>query len=314
METKSFWHSSKNSSEIRIEIPFDNLDAKSVFLKSSYSAISLGTEKLVATGNIPKELFDKMKVPYMAGNFDFPIKYGYSLVGQTTNNDWVHVMHPHQNQVVVNAESCYYLSEKTNPIVATQISNIETVVNAIWTSNVKKGDTVLVCGTGSIGILLAQTLKHHCKTDVYIQEINPLKKEKLIALGFQICNSKIEYDICFNVSSSEIGLQYCIDHTVIEGKIIELSWYGKTPVSLNLGGNFHYKRLQIISSQVSEIPIGMREKFDFFTRKKLVEELINTIDYEPLISSIIPFETLPYFYRKVRNNEPNNDFITVVKY
>jgi len=314
METKSFWHTSKDNSEIRIEKPLDNVDAKSVFVKSRYSAISLGTEKLVAIGNIPEELFTKMKVPYMDGNFDFPIKYGYSLVGKTTDNKWVHVMHPHQNQVVVPAENCYYLSEKTNPIIATQISNLETVVNAIWTSNVKKGDTVLVCGTGSIGILLAQTLKQYCKTEVYIKEINPEKREKLVGLGFQICNSKMEYDICFNVSSSEHGLQYCINHTKTEGKIIELSWYGNKPISLNLGSNFHYKRLQIISSQVSEIPIGMRNNFDFSSRKKLVEELINSIDYKPLISNIISFEELPDFFKKVRNNEPNNDFITVVKY
>jgi threonine dehydrogenase-like Zn-dependent dehydrogenase len=314
MQTKSFWHTSKKSSEIRTQ----NLEISSIenpiIIKSAYSAISLGTEKLVALGNIPTEMFAKMKVPYMSGDFNFPVKYGYSLVGQTPENNWVHVMHPHQNCEIVNSEDCYFLSDKTDLLVATQISNLETIVNAIWTSKVKANDRVLVCGTGSIGVLLAKTVKEYCKANVFVEENNPVKREKLVDFGFQLCNTKTDYDICFNVSASENGLQYCIDHCTTEGKIIELSWYGNKPVLLQLGGNFHYKRLQIISSQVSEIPIEMEKDFDFLSRKKLVEKLINLVDYKPLISNIIEFEKLPEFFEKIRKNQPNNDFITVVKY
>lgn len=314
METKSFWHSNKNHSEIRIGKIENEIFENSICIKSEYSAISLGTEKLIATGNVPKEMYEKMKVPYMEGNFDFPIKYGYSLVGQTSENNWVHLMHPHQNNTIVNLKDCYVLSPETNQIVATQLSNLETVINAIWTSKVKKGDLVLVCGTGSVGILLAQTLKKYIQAEVFIQETNEVKNEKLVEWGFELCNSKTDYDICFNVSANTNGLQYCIDHSVIEGKIIEMSWYGNTPVCLQLGGNFHYKRLQIISSQVSEIPLQMKKEFDYLSRKQLAEQLINSIDYLPFITNILPFDELPDFFKKIRNNEPINDFITVVKY
>jgi threonine dehydrogenase-like Zn-dependent dehydrogenase len=314
MEAKSFWHIDKNHSEIQSEIidklPLEN----SVFIKSGYSALSLGTEKIVATGNVPIEMFEKMSVPYMKGSFEFPIKYGYSLVGQTDDNNWVHLMHPHQNKTIVSRDNCYILSPETNPIVATQLSNLETVINAIWTSKVKKGDLVLVCGTGSIGILLAQTLKKYSQAEVYIQETNQVKKEKLVEWGFTLCNSKTDYDICFNVSANANGLQYCINHCAIEGKIIELSWYGNTPVCLQLGIDFHYKRLQIISSQVSEIPLDMKHEYDFKSRKQLAEKLINIVDFLPFIAKYLPFEELPDFFKKIRNNEPINDFITVVKY
>lgn len=314
METKALWHIDKMTSEIRNEKAILNEIENPIFIKSEYSSISLGTEKLVSAGKIPVELFDKMKVPYMAGNFDFPIKYGYSLIGQTQENKWVHLMHPHQTGAFVNAEDCYFFSDEIEPLLATQFSNLETIVNAIWTSKVNKNDTVLICGTGSVGILLAQTIKMHIGAKVFIQENNSVKRGKLIAFGFELCNGKNEYSISYNVSADEKGLQYCINHGAIEGKIIELSWYGNQAVSLQLGGDFHYKRLQIVSSQVSEIPNEMKELHTFKSRKTEVENLLKTVDYKPFISSVIPFDELPFFFEKVRKNQPNDDFITVVKY
>lgn len=314
MKANALWHMNENHSEILEESLLHPSSNDMIFVKSAFSSISLGTEKLVATGKIPTSMYNKMQVPYMAGRFDFPVKYGYSLVGQTENNQWVHLMHPHQNNVTAARESCYFLSRNTDPIVATQISNLETVVNAIWVSNVKKDDNVLVTGTGSVGILLAKALKNYVGAKVFINETNGFKQDKLKDLGFELCDLKNEYDCCFNVSSSQKGLQYCIDHCKTEGKIIELSWYGNQAVSIRLGENFHFKRLQIISSQVSEIPIAMSGQFNFTTRKELVEKLIQTVDFKSLITKIIPFEELPVFFNTIRNNENNNDFITLVKY
>lgn len=315
MIVKAFWHNNKNTSEIKTESIDSGNIKKAVNISTRYSSISLGTEKLVAKGEIPIALYNKMKVNYMTGSFDFPVKYGYSLVGETDDCRWAHVMHPHQNQIMVNDYDCYFFSpEKVDPIIATQFSNLETVINAIWTSKVKKTDVVLVCGAGSIGALLAQTIKIYIGATVYVHETNPVKKEKLKDLGFDLCTDKIEYDITFNVSANEKGLQYCIDHTVEEGKIIELSWYGNNPVVLQLGGNFHYKRLQIISSQVSAIPNEKKETYNFLTRKQLVEHLLRTIDYKLFISNIIAFDQLPDYFDQMRKNKPNNDFITIVKY
>jgi len=223
-------------------------------------------------------------------------------------------LHPHQRESYIDRSSCYFFSNEIEPTIATQFSNLETVVNALWASKVKADDTVLICGTGSVGILLAQTIRKYIGAELFIQETNPAKREKLRDFGFDLCTSSREYSISFNVSAHEKGLQYCIDHAQREGKIIELSWYGDQPVSLQLGGNFHFKRLQIISSQVSEIPNYKKETDDFYSRKKMVEELLKTIDYKPFISAYILFEETPLFFENSRKNKPNNDFITVVTY
>lgn len=308
MTYKSFWHLKNNQSEIiseRNEISIlDKIEIKSLF-----SSISLGTEKIVSQGKVPPILFEKMSVPYMKGSFDFPIKYGYSLVGKNKKDELIHVMHPHQTECLVEEKDCFVCNEKSNPILVTQLANMETVINAIWVSDVKPNQKVLVCGIGSVGILLAETLRSFCKADVFIRESNMFKCKVLVENGFSIANDSDEFTLSFHVSASENGLQYCIDHSDDEGKIIELSWYGNQPININLGGNFHYKRLQIISSQVSNIPFIKKNSEDFLTRKKLAQELVHSIPILKYIS-LISFEELPHFFK----SKTNTNFITVVEY
>lgn len=308
MKLNSFWHINSSTSEI-ISETIENPLLGDEFVRSLYSSISLGTEKLVAGGKIPEEMHELMKVPHMNGSFKFPIKYGYSLVGKNSKNELVHIMHPHQSVCIVEKKDCFLISEKLNPIEATQISNMETIINAIWVSKVSSGQKILVCGIGSIGILLLETLKKHYNVDVYFKETNDDKIKRLLENGHKDSENQQDFDICFNVSANEKGLQYCIDHSKNEGKIIELSWYGNKKVTLSLGTNFHYKRLQIISSQVSELPLEKQRTESFLTRKKMAESLLSSLKITPYIS-IIPFEDMPDFFR----TKTNKNFITVVKY
>lgn len=308
MHYKSFWHIENNHSEIISEsIEMSNSDKMEI--KSLYSSISLGTEKIVSQGKVPSVLHEKMAVPYMVGTFDFPIKYGYSLVGINNKGELIHVMHPHQTTCWVDEKDCFVCSELSEPVLATQLANMETVINAIWVSAIQPNQKVLVCGLGSVGVLLAETLRSYCQANVYVKEKDESKVAILAKNGFSIAEETDEFPLTFHVSATEKGLQYCIDHSAVEGKIIELSWYGNQPVELNLGGHFHYNRLQIISAQVSAIPLIKKNYEDFLTRKKLAEKLLQTIPIREYIS-LISFQELPEFFKQ----KTNTNFITVVKY
>lgn len=73
-----------------------------VRVRARYGAISRGTESLVATGRVPPSEFDRMRAPFMAGTFPFPVKYGYSTVGVVElgpadlRGRTVFTLHPHQ--------------------------------------------------------------------------------------------------------------------------------------------------------------------------------------------------------------------------
>jgi len=83
MQISSIWHINKNETKlVKSELPLTSNENK-VFVKSTFSMVSTGTERLVINGRVPKAIEKKMQVPYMEGTFNFPLKYGYALAGLT---------------------------------------------------------------------------------------------------------------------------------------------------------------------------------------------------------------------------------------
>lgn len=80
MTIKELWHTDSLHTEIRTKelLPPDG----TLIIRSEYSLISAGTERIVASGLVPEEIYSFMKVPGMEGSFSFPLKYGYSVAGK----------------------------------------------------------------------------------------------------------------------------------------------------------------------------------------------------------------------------------------
>lgn len=310
----ALWHEDKESSAIKAGHFKEFASVELTSLKSSYSLISTGTERLVGLGEVPQNLKRSMVVPYMDGSFDFPIKYGYSLVGTNATGSF-HVMHPHQDHVLVSANHLYQLSDRLPLQRAPLISNIETVLNAVWDAQLEQNDQIGICGFGNIGSLLALVIKSYFGKAVQIIETDSWRCEKAKAIGFDVLDKKsaATFDVLFHTSATESGMQFCLEHLKIEGRLIELSWYGNKEVSLKLGGVFHSNRLKIISSQVSKIspfaPVGM----DILKRKKMAEEVLFNEEFDELIT-YVAFENAPAFYNKLRRNLLPNGLIWMLKY
>jgi threonine dehydrogenase-like Zn-dependent dehydrogenase len=252
----------------------------------------------------------KMKVPYMMGSFDADFTYGYSLVGEVIAGDpewtgrFVHIMHPHQDMVLVKKEDVFPIPGNISPQKATLASNLETIVNAIWDSNVTVGDRVLIVGFGIIGALLASALNQIPGVGVVIHENDPERIQYARSLGFLIAHDKADlpkdFTISYNTTGSESGLQIAINKVLHEGKVIELSWYGPRETTISLGGDFHYGRKQIISSQVSHIPVHKSGHFNFRSRKQIVFNLLQDINMDRLLNKTIPFNEAPEVYNHLR--------------
>ncbi len=56
-----------------------------VLVQSIISAISPGTEGLIYHGQAPQELARDESIAALAGDFSFPLKYGYAVVGQVVS-------------------------------------------------------------------------------------------------------------------------------------------------------------------------------------------------------------------------------------
>ena len=73
---QSFWVSKKKGS-IKKEPIKGLLEKDEIMVKTLYSGISYGTEKIVFDGQVPQNQYDFMRAPHQVGQFNSATKYGY---------------------------------------------------------------------------------------------------------------------------------------------------------------------------------------------------------------------------------------------
>ncbi len=313
--SRALWHVSPRHSELRDVCHPENQSLQQVH--ALFSMVSTGTERLVARGEVDAACDQSMSVPFMEGSFELPIKYGYSLVGSNEDGEILHCMHPHQSIVYVAEDNIFLAPEGVPARRMALLSNIETVITAIWDAAPDDFHNVAICGFGNIGSLLATTLRLTSGADPIVVEVDPWRRKHAADLGFQSCEPsdlRDEFRVCFNTTSSETGLQWCIDHLGIEGTVVELSWYGKRSVSLALGRRFHRNRIRIVSSQVATIPAHMQEQVSVADRKRICVDLLTDNGFDELITNEIAFEESPQFFDLLRRGRQGNGVIWMIKY
>ncbi len=305
---RSLWHLPNHQSAIKEE-PLKNIPSFFCEIQSHFSLISTGTERLVARGEVPESIYEDMKVPYMGGTFQFPVKYGYSIVGKVINENhplkgkMVHALHPHQDYCVIHESDLFEIPSNIPAKRATLASNLETALTALWDAQVNIGDRVLIVGFGMIGSLVARLLSFMPAVEFHVVEVDEVRCQLAREMGFHVSfnnTHSTDFDIAFHTSATSEGLQTSIDSVGQEGKIIELSWYGANPVKIHFGGSFHSQRKQIISSQVGHLPQNHIARWDFKRRKKVVFELLENALFDQHITHFIKFVETPAFFNDLR--------------
>jgi len=290
MKAQELWHITTSDTQVK-ETSIANDDSK-LTIEAKYSFISQGTEKLVRRVNVPEELQSSMRVPYMKGSFELPLNYGYAIVGQVVEgpkaweNRYIHCMHPHASYFQITAADAYDLGESISSRHSL-IGNLETAINGVWDSNMTKGARILIVGLGSIGLLTGLVAEKLFQAEVYFLEQNPERKTWAETKGWSALKVPDHVDFAFHTTATSAGLQSAIDALKTEGTVVELSWYGKRKVEINLGGSFHIQRKKIIASQVSTIPPLRQVDWDFKKRKDLAKELALELEIpEPVLISL----------------------------
>ena len=263
-----------------------------------FSAISRGTERLVANGEVPESEWQRMRAPLQTGAFPYPVKYGYSATGIVTAGSeallgkTVFCLHPHQDHFQVAENMLTVVPDHIPARRATLAANIETALNAHWDAGTLPGDKVLVVGAGIVGLLTAYLAQRICGTQVTITDIDLSRAEIAHALGLTFAapsNVASDNAIVFHTSASGAGLETALNAAVFEGRIIELSWYGNRPATVRLGGAFHSRRLQLISSQVGHVAPSRRSTVSLRQRLEKAISLLDDPRLDNLVSDSIPF-------------------------
>lgn len=305
-ESRALWFDGPQHASI-LSQPLPEIKPGWCEIETLYSAVSPGTERLVFQGRVPPEVYGEMRCPYMGGEFPFPVKYGYSLVGRVVQGEadlvdrLVYVMHPHQHRCMVRCEDTAPIPESLPPHRAILAAGLETALNGVWDSGVTVGERALVAGFGLIGSLTARLLSMIPGVKVTVTDFDPEKISLAQRMWFDACRpcDVDDFDLAFNASASGEGLQTAIDHVGYQGRVIELSWYGALEVKLQLGGSFHSGRKSILSSQVSHIPDRLHSRWDRRRRLDLVFSLLAKPEFDNHITHEIRFDDLPEWFNRI---------------
>ncbi|WP_245571481.1 zinc-dependent alcohol dehydrogenase [Neorhizobium alkalisoli] len=272
-----------------------------VTVRTLFSGISRGTESLVFEGHVPESEYDRMRAPHQAGQFPFPVKYGYAAVGIVEAGPGslvgrpVFCLHPHQDRFRVPSVSVYALPADLPPERAVLAANMETALNIVWDARIQPGDRVAVFGAGVVGLIVAYLASRIIGTETTICDVNldRLEAAKALDIRFTLPDSvPDDCDVLINASASDAALATALDHAGCEARIVEASWYGGRLAQIPLGGAFHARRLSIVSSQVGTLPPDHRPRWNAGRRMTKALQLLADSKLDCLISGETAFGTL----------------------
>ncbi len=289
----ALWTAAPGRAELRSGV-LGPLAPGHVRVRALVSGISKGTEGLVFKGQVPESEWERMRCPFQEGAFPHPVKYGYAMVGESGGRR-VFSLHPHQSLFDIPAGSAIPVPDAVPTERAVLAPQMETALNATWDADVQPGQRIAVIGAGVIGLLTAYLCARE-GAEVTVTDINPARAAVAQALGLAFAapdQAPGDRDLVFHASASAAGLNLALSLARFEGTVIELSWYGDQPVSVNLGAAFHSRRLTLKASQVGHVAPSRRATYDY--TRRLTEALALCADprLDILVAARTPLAEMP---------------------
>jgi threonine dehydrogenase-like Zn-dependent dehydrogenase len=300
-QVEALWYVGPGRAEIRTE-PINAPGPGEVRVRALHSAISRGTERLVAAGAIPESEFTIMRAPFMGGQFPFPVKYGYAIVGRVEDGPPdlvdrpVFSLHPHQSAFVVPQDAVHPLPEAVPPRRAVLAANMETALNAVWDAAPGPADRIAIVGGGVVGALVARLCAALPGAQVTLVDILAERAALAHRLGVQFASpdgAPRDCDVVFHASGTAQGLATALALAGDEASVLELSWFAGHPVAAPLGAAFHSRRLRLISSQVGRVSPSHRSRWAPGRRLEAALRLLVDPACDALIEPAIAWHELP---------------------
>ncbi|WP_077531329.1 zinc-dependent alcohol dehydrogenase [Vreelandella utahensis] len=300
---RAFWITGPAQGEIQPTNP--DLDAPdseaTVEVATLYTGISRGTESLVFNGRIPRSEHERMRAPFQAGDFPWPVRHGYSNVGRVVQGPAelegriVFSLFPHQTRFRLPASAAVPVPDGVPAERAILAANMETAINGLWDASAAIGERIAIVGCGVVGALMAWLCQRLPGTRVTAVDMEPSRRRVLEQLGvhFDPDLQSDDHDLVFHASGNPKGLEHALALAGTEGRIIEMSWYGDQPVSVPLGGAFHSRRLTLRASQVGRVSPERRPAWTHRGRLELALSLLANPELDVLIDGESDFEALP---------------------
>ena len=280
MSVQAIFHTAPHTVQVR-EVQKGKPGAGELLVRAVCSAISPGTESLIFRGGVPEGWKKDEGLESLEGDFRYPFKYGYALVGQVVatgsreDRHWegrrVFAFHPHQTEAVIDKRHCCLLPDGMPADRALFLANMESALNLVMDAAPLAGERGMVCGQGIVGLLTTALLSQFPLEElIAVDPIAPRRElsEKLGASlvvdpsrGRELAvleeclfdDGQDGLDFAIEVSGQIEALNQAIHLCGFDSRIVVGSWYGRNAGLVDLGGHYHRRRVKLISSQVSTI-------------------------------------------------------------
>ncbi len=302
MMSRALWYDGLGGVEVRSEMPAGR-SGDDALVRTLFSGVSRGTERLVSRGRIPESEWGRMRAPRQQGDFPGPVKYGYAAVGIVEDGPSelrgraVFCLNPHESAFVAPISALHLLPEGMPPRRATLAANMETALNALWDSGAGPCDRAVVVGGGVVGLLSAWLLGRLPGVEVTLVDADDRRRGVAEALGATFAlprDTPHDADVVLHASASAAGLATALSAAGEEATVVELSWHGSDDVAVPLGRAFHARRLKLVSSQVGQVAPSRRPRRSARRRLAAALALLAADDRHDLLLDVsVPFEDAP---------------------
>ena len=227
-----------------------------MLVQTIISAISPGTEVLIYRGQAPQDMARDDAIAALAGEFSFPLKYGYAVVGKVVtlgpgvSPDWqdrlVFAFHPHESHFLATPDELQMLPLYLTAEDAVFFPNMETAVTFLLDGQPLMGEQVAVFGQGIVGLLLTALLARWPLNSLVTLDLYAKRRLLSENLGAQISldpatpdltERVLGYlqgagpypgaDLTYEISGNPEALNQAIAVTGFNGRVVIGSWYGR---------------------------------------------------------------------------------------
>lgn len=318
MKRLSLYFTAPYELEIREE-DLPPLASDQVLVQTVLSAVSPGTEMLVYRGQTPPGMAIDDTIGALAGEFNYPLKYGYAAVGRVValgsevEAAWqdrvVFAFQPHESHFLANPDDLITVPDAITPETAAFLPNMETAVSFLMDGQPTIGEQVAVFGQGIVGLLTAALLAPLPLASLVTLDYYPLRRDWSRRLGTHAALDPAQpdlldqlrfylqgdrpymgADLAYEVSGNPQALDQAVAITGFNGRILVGSWYGQKRASLDLGGRFHRSHIRLISSQVSHIAPQWRGRWSKDRRRQQAWAMLSRHSLASLITHRFPFD------------------------
>jgi 2-desacetyl-2-hydroxyethyl bacteriochlorophyllide A dehydrogenase len=310
------WFVGPRQAEIRTEDVPEPI-GNQIAVEGLVSLVSAGTEMLIYRGEANPD--EDLGLETARGSFSFPVKYAYQTVGKVVARgekavpkigDIVFCRHPHQDYFTMAGEG-WLIAPVPDGIVperAVFMNLLGVALNSQLDVPTRLGDVIAVFGQGLVGSFCAQLARRTAGKVVVIDPIQ-IRREEAIKWGADMALDPAHAkegileasegrgaDICIEATGVPSALQTAIESTGQEGTIIAISFFGKRVVPLILSPEFHYRRLRLISSQVSSLGSGLQPRWSFARRDAAAFDVLAHDWLVTPVTHRLPFDRAPEAY------------------